>query len=203
MTNSLIIGTVLLAISCASTTTDKTVIQTGFDKQQNSDTTTVFYSSTAQLKSRYIPDSIFKMTNLRHLSVQGMDCDYREVDDKGNDITKCWMISEIPPQIKNLKQLETLQLNVNAISKIPIELTELKNLKSLNLDDNSGLSEIDNIVKLENLEILSLNGCNISKLPDNIGQLKKLKSLGLAGNNISKTEKERIKKALPNCETYF
>ncbi len=203
MTNSLIIGTVLLAISCASITTDKTVIQTGCDKQQNSDTTTVFYSSTAQLKNNLIPDSVFQMASLRNLSILGMDCDYRVMDDKGKDITKCWMIVEIPPKIKNLKQLETLQLNVNAIRKIPIELTELKNLKSLILDDNSGLSEIENIVKLENLEILSLNGCNISKLPDNIGQLKKLKSLGLAGNNISKTEKERIKKALPNCETYF
>ncbi len=203
MTNSLIIGTVLLAIGCASTTTDKTVIQTSFDKQLHSDTTTIYYSSTALLKSKYIPDSVFQMTNLRHLSVQGMDCDYREVDDKGNDITKCWMISEIPPQIKNLNQLETLQLNVNSISNIPIELTELKNLKSLILDDNSGLSDIDNVVKLENLEFLSLNGCNISKLPDNIGQLKKLKSLGLAGNSISETEKDRIKKALPNCETYF
>ncbi len=203
MTNSLIIGAVLLAISCASTTTDKAVNQTGFDKQLRTDTTTIYYSSTAQLKTRHIPDSVFQMTNLRHLSVQGMDCDYREVDDKGNDITKCWMISEIPPQIKNLMQLETLQLNVNAINKIPIELTELKNLKSLVLDDNSGLSDIDHVVKLENLENLSLNGCNISKLPDDIGQLKKLKSLGLAGNNISETEKERIKKALPNCETYF
>ncbi len=203
MTNSLTIGTVLLAISCSSTTTDKTVNQTGFDKQLSSDTTTMYYASTAQLKSRYIPDSVFQMTNLQHLSIQGMDCDYREVDDKGNDITKCWMINEIPVQIKNLKQLKTLQLNVNAISKIPIELTELKNLKSLVLDDNSGLSNIDNVVKLENLETLGLNGCNISKLPNNIGQLKKLKSLGLAGNNISATEMERIKKALPNCVTYF
>lgn len=203
MTNCLIIGTVILIISCSSATTEKSVKQTGFNKQVNSDTATVFYSSTAQLKSNHIPDSVFQMTSLRHLSIQGMDCDYRVTDDRGNDITKCWMIIEIPSQIKNLKQLETLQLNVNAISKIPIELAQLKDLKSLDLTDNSGLSDIDNVVKLENLEILSLNGCNISKMPDNIGQLKKLKSLGLAGNNISETEKERIKKALPNCETYF
>lgn len=203
MRNSLITGAILLSISCTSTTTDKTVNQTGFGKQLNSDTTTVYCSSTAQLKSGHIPDSVFEMTNLRHLTIQGMDCDYKDTDDKGNNITKCWMITEIPSKIKNLKQLETLQLNVNAISKIPIELTELTNLKSLDLTDNTGLSDIDNIVKLENLEILSLNGCNISKLPDNIGQLKKLKSLGLAGNNISAAEKKRIKKALPNCEIYF
>ena len=203
MKKSLIIGVFLLAINCASTTIYKTVNQIGFYKQLNSDTTTVFYSSTAKLKSKFIPDSVFQMTNLRHLAIQGMDCDYREIDYNGNDVTKCWMISEIPSKIKNLKQLETLQLNVNSISKIPIELVELKKLKSLDLTDNIGLSDIDNVVKLEQLENLGLNGCNITKLPENIGHLKKLKSLGLAGNNISSTEKERIKKALPNCETYF
>ena len=203
MTNILLMLAVLLAIACASASAEKAIYQTAFDNQLRSDTTTIYYSSTAQLKSRYIPDSVFQMTNLRHLSIQGMDCDYRQVDEKGNDITNCWMIIEIPPQIKNLKYLETLQLNVNAINKIPFELTELKNLKSLDLTDNSELSDIDNVVNLEKLEILCLNGCNISRMPEKIGQLEKLKSLGLAGNNISETEKERIKRALPNCEIYF
>jgi hypothetical protein len=201
MTNNFIIGTSFLFFSCVST--DKTFNQNTLEEQLNFDTTTTFHSSTKILMSDSIPLSIFQLTNLKHLSIQGMDCDYRVIDDKGNDITKCWAISEIPSQIKNLKQLETLELNVNALSKLPIELTELKNLKSLILDDNIGLSDIDNVIKIEGLEILSLNGCNISKLPDNIQQLKKLKSLGLAGNNISETEKKRIKKALPNCETYF
>jgi Leucine-rich repeat (LRR) protein len=203
MTNSLIIETLLLAISYTSSIPDKTVGQTSFNKKLNSDTTTVVRSFTEKLKSNHIPDSIFNLINLKYLSIQGMDCDYRVLDDKGSDITKCWMIIEIPSQIKKLKKLESLHLNVNAISEIPIELSELKNLKSLDLTDNSGLSNIDNVVKLEKLETLSLNGCGISKLPDNIGQLKKLKSLGLAGNNISSKEKERIKKALPNCEIYY
>jgi len=203
MINSLIIGAVFLIVNCSSITTNNLGNQTGLVKPINVDTITVFYSSTEQLKSGYIPDSVFQMINLRHLSIQGMDCDYRKTDENGNDITECWMINEIPSQIKNLKHLETLQLNVNAISKISIELTELKNLKSLVLDDNTGLSDIDNVVKIKNLEILSLNGCNISKLPDNIGQLKKLKSLGFAGNSISEAEKVRIKKALPNCAIYF
>lgn len=203
MTNSLIIETVLLAICFTSSISDKAVNQTIFDKNLNSDTTTVVCSFTEKLKSNHIPDSIFHFINLKYLSIQGMDCDYRVSDDKGNDIKKCWMIIEIPTQIKNLKQLKVLHLNVNAISKIPIELSELKKLKSLDLTDNSGLSNIDNVVKLENLQTLSLNGCGISKLPDNIGQLKKLRSLGLAGNNISSKEKERIKKVLPNCEIYY
>ena len=137
MKNALIIGTVLFAISCSSSPTDKIDNQTVFDRQLHSDTTTYYKSSTAELGSEHIPESVFQMTNLRFLSITGSDCDYVEVDNKGNDITRCWMINEIPSQIKNLKQLETLDLNLNAISKIPIELTELKNLKSLDLEDNS------------------------------------------------------------------
>ncbi len=177
--------------------------QTLTDQRISSDTTTIFISSTRELKSGLIPDSVFQMTNLRHLSIQGMDCDYRIRDDKGNDITKCWMIGEIPSKIKNLKKLEFLQLNVNAISAIPIELAELKYLKTLDLTDNLNLSNIDVIVKLENLEDLSLNGCNIRKLPEKIEQLKKLKALGLSGNPIEQKEKDRIKKSLPNCRIYF
>jgi Leucine-rich repeat (LRR) protein len=196
-------GIIIFICSCSSTTSEKSVDKKDFKKQLSSDTTTIYNSTTAKLKSSYIPDMVFEMTKLRHLSVQGMDCDYRELDEQGNDITECWMIKEIPPQIKQLIELESLQLNVNAISKIPNDLTELRNLKTLVLDDNKGLSEIDNITKLVNLETLSMNGCNISKLPENIGLLRKLQSLGLSGNNISETEKERIKKALPNCKTFF
>ena len=125
-----------------------------------------------------------------------MDCD-------SGDTSNCWDLAEIPQQIRNLKKLETLQLNVNAISAVPPEITELKYLKTLDLTDNPGLSELDNVVKLENLEVLSLNGCNILKLPAEIGMLKKLKSLGLVGNNIDSREKDRIRKALPNCIIYF
>lgn len=201
MINSFILGISFLLFSCVST--EKHFNLSFLNEQVNSDTITSFRSSTEILMSDSIPLHIFKLSNLRHLSIQGMDCDYKIYDDNGNDITKCWAILEISPQIKNLKLLETLDLSVNVIRQVPIELTELKNLKSLIIDDNLGLSDINNIIKIESLEILSLNGCNISKLPDNIGQLKKLKKLGLIGNKISETEKKRIKNALPNCDTFF
>ena len=143
------------------------------------DTTTTYATTTANLKSRFIPDKVFQMTNLRHLTIQGMDCDY-------GDTTTCWMIREIPKQIANLKKLETLQLNVNAIRTVPQEISALQNLKSLDLTDNPGLSDIDNITTLTNLETLGLFGCGLAKLPANIGQLKKLKYLRLnAGGRLN------------------
>ena len=160
------------------------------------DTMTVYYNTTRELKNNQIPDSVFQMKKLRHLAIQGMECDY-------GDTKNCWAISEIPKQINNLKELETLTLNVNAIKTLPIEIRELHNLKSLDLTDNQGISDIENIVYLTNLEELALYGCNLEKLPVEIGKLKKLKHLGISGNNFEETEIERIKKALPNCEITF
>jgi Leucine-rich repeat (LRR) protein len=155
-----------------------------------------YSTSTKDLKSNLIPDTVFLIENLENLSITGMDCDY-------GDHTTCWMIAEIPTAIKNLKALKSLSLTVNAIRSIPIELTELKQLTIIDLTDNPRLSNIENIEKIERLEFLYLYGCGLTKLPNEIGRLKNLKQIGLVGNNLSKDEIERIKKALPNCIIIF
>jgi hypothetical protein len=165
----------------------------------HSDTT--YTTSTQQLKSNRIPDSVFLLTELRHLSINGMDCDY-------GDRTNCWVIQEIPGDIKNLRNLTTLSLTLNAITTMPSELAGLDNLTLIDLTDNAGLTNIDNLTKLPNLKYLYLKylylyGCGLTKLPGNIGDLKNLKELGLAGNHLDKAEQTRIKKVLPNCVITF
>jgi internalin A len=157
---------------------------------------TIYATTTQLLNSNKIPDSVFQMTKLRRLSIIGMDCDY------GNH-TNCWDIGEIPSEIKNLTELTTIHLNVNAVSFIPPALAELKNLTTLDLSDNTALLNADNIEKVTSLQHLSLFGCRLSKLPDNIGNLKNLKYLGLTGNNIVEKELWRIRQALPACEIIF
>jgi Leucine-rich repeat (LRR) protein len=180
----------LFTIVACSTTTAKLY------SADNVYSDTAYTSSTQQLKSDKMPDSVFQMTELRHLSINGMDCDY-------GDRKKCWMIKEIPSDIKNLKNLTTLRLTLNAIATIPNELTHLHNLTLIDLTDNAGLTNIDNLTQLPNLQYLYLYGCRLTKLPDNIGDLKNLKELGLVGNHLDKAEQTRIKKALPNCEIKF
>jgi Leucine-rich repeat (LRR) protein len=161
------------------------------------DTTTLYSSTTNILRSNTIPDEIFDMKNLKHLHIQGMDCDY-------GDNTSCWMIVEIPGKIANLKLLETLSLNVNAIDSLPDEAGKLENLKLLDLSDNSNLSYIEPVTVLENLEELFLFGCSrLNKLPANMGNLKKLRKLGLTGSGIDKAEMDRIKRLLPYCKIIF
>ena len=157
---------------------------------------TIYATSTFQLKSEKIPDSVFMMKDLRHLSINGMDCDH-------GDKTNCWVIKEIPAEIKKLKNLKTIRLTLNAFSSVPKELTELPNLILLDLTDNGGLTNVDNLTKIQSLQYLYLYGCGLKELPKNIWDLRNLKEFGLAGNNLNKNEQVRIKKALPNCIIKF
>src|SRR5687767_8327656 len=136
---------------------------------------TICTTSTYRLKSDKIPDSVFKMKDLMHLSISGMDCDYG--DDKN-----CWIIKEIPAEIKNLKNLKTLRLTLNAFRVIPKELAELPNLILLDLTDNAGFTNVEGLSTIQNLQYLYLYGCGLRQLPKNIGDLKNLKELGLVGN---------------------
>jgi hypothetical protein len=193
---TLLIWSMLTITSCSTTTgRSKQIDKTNLD--------TIYSVSTKQLMRNTIPDSVFKMISLRQLLVSGEDCDYRQFDDKGNDITKCWMITEIPPEIKNLHNLTTLRLTLNAIVLIPPEIGELKKLTLIDLTDNAGLTDIDNLAKIESLNYLYLYGCGLTKLPKNICDLRNLKMLGLVGNNFDKSEQNRITQALPNCIIKF
>ena len=166
----------------------------GYPPAANPDT--VFFSSTQQLRSDTIPNQVFAMTQLRHLSISGMDCDYQ-----GGP--PCWALRDIPPGIANLQQLRTLSLTVNSIRRLPSALGQLPHLRSLDLTDNPGLSDIEAVVHVASLEELTLYGCGLSQLPADIGQLTKLRKLGLIGNSFAPPEQARIRKALPRCKVSF
>jgi len=165
---------------------------------------TVYIANTDMLKSNHIPDSVFQMKNLKQLWIGGRDCDNGgpHDDNKPDDGIKCWMINNIPPEIGNLTELDTLGLTLGVFGKFPAEISKLKKLRYLDLTD-SYMSNIDNLTSLKSLNHLLLYGCGLSKLPDNIGELTNLKFIGLVGNNLDSSEIKRIKKALPNCEVYY
>jgi hypothetical protein len=160
---------------------------------QNKETT--YTARTRDLKSNFIPDSVFEMRNLKILSITGMDCDY------GSD--SCWSIRDLPARIGQLVNLEELILQVDEIPRLPEEVGRLQKLKRLILSDNGPTLDLTNITRISNLEYLNLDGCELERLPDRIGDLKHLRELEAVGNNFSPAERARIKKALPGCKVRF
>jgi hypothetical protein len=165
---------------------------------------TVFATTARTLRSNRIPDSVFDMRNLRHLSIQGDDCDYGRIYDKnGHDITNCFAIKEIPATIGCLTKLKTIHLTVNAFVSLPKEMALLQNLQVCNLTDNVPLSDITPLASIAGLQELYVYGCRISRLPADLSNWKNLRELGLTGNPLPNEEVERIKKALPACRVVF
>ncbi|WP_375561313.1 hypothetical protein ACE193_01805 [Bernardetia sp. OM2101] len=120
-------------------------------------------NSLTLIKIKKIPTEVFDKTNLTYLSVIGQDCCMAGVE--------CFAIREIPKEIKNLKNLETLSLTLNYIEKLPLEILELKKLKILSLTDNPSFSDIETVSKMKWLEEFYCYGCNLSK--EEIEYLKK------------------------------
>ena len=158
-----------------------------------------FVTTTGEIRSDRIPDEVFDRPDLKELVIKGMDCDIIEE----GKVKHCWMIKEIPPQIKNLTHLGILRLPLNSISRLPDEIKALKNLKIIDLTDNIPLSNIDQLAELPELEEIYVFGCGILRLPENIGNLKKLKVFGLTGNPLVKKELDRAHKLLPDCNIVY
>lgn len=164
---------------------------------------TAYITSTEALKRDEIPDSVFAMTQLRVLSISGMDCDYVIIDKNGNPVKDCWMIRSIPPAIGQLKKLHALRITLGSFSVLPAEIAVLKKLRVVDFTDGA-LVNVDALGNLDQLEELYLYGCNLEHLPGDLSHWKKLKHLGLTGNPyISDAEKARVKAALPGCEIVF
>ncbi len=90
-------------------------------------------------------------------------------------------LKEIPPEVFELEQLESLNLSWNKITTIPQDLARLQNLQSLDLWQNR-LSEFPRVLgNLPNLVVLRLQLSSLKSLPGWLSQIKDL-SLDLSGN---------------------
>ena len=94
----------------------------------------------------------------------------------------------IPPELGNLTNLETLSLNFNEFTgPIPPELGNLTNLERLNLNGNEFTGPIPpELGNLTNLERLNLNGNELTgPIPPELGNLTNLANLGLSANQFT------------------
>jgi Leucine-rich repeat (LRR) protein len=110
-----------------------------------------------------IPPVVFKLTSLRGLAIIGQDPMYLDMDAYD---TVGWL-SRIPPEIKLLQNLESLDLSTNYISAIPGELSELPKLEYLSLWGNSLYrpDSLKAVGKMPQLKYLDLGSNDLVKLP--------------------------------------
>jgi hypothetical protein len=106
----------------------------------------------------------------------------------GLDLSYIGVSGEIPPEIGNLINLDSLILKENQFSGIiPSEIGSLINLTNLDLGGNQLSGEIPpEIGLLTNLNILDLAGNQLTgTIPPEIGELENLTELELGGNLIT------------------
>lgn len=108
-----------------------------------------------------VPEVIFKMDTLKGLSFMGTE------------------IKELPDNLRKLKNLEYLGLNMVGIDRIPSFIGEFKNLTSLYLGANNIKELPEELKNLTKLEHLALWGTSLEDLPDWICSLEQLRGLYL------------------------
>ncbi len=94
-------------------------------------------------------------------------------------------LKEIPPEVFELEQLESLNLSGNHIATIPQDITKLSNLAGLSLSRNQLTTLPESITKISNLTWLDLSGNRLTNLPESITKLSNLTTLNLSYNKLA------------------
>ncbi|EMF92177.1 leucine rich repeat protein [Leptospira santarosai str. ST188] len=134
---------------------------------------TVIFDSSGKIRNSLYPELEKKSINLNKLYDSEDQSIY--VDDR--------KLEEIPDEIGNYRDLETLSLYTNA-SKLPNTIGTLKNLSDLTIYSKKLAEFPIEICKLINLKYLYIRTEKIDKLPEDIGNLVSLNHLDLCGNKL-------------------
>ena len=115
----------------------------------------------------------------------------------GNNFTS------FPTVLSKLTTLDEISLSSNKLTSVGGEISQLKNLRILIMNNNQ-LNELPKeIGELINLLYLEIGNNKLKRVPEQIKYLTNLQELHFERNVLSETEKQRIKKLLPNCVVHF
>ncbi len=94
-------------------------------------------------------------------------------------------LTELPPEIGQLSQLQLLELQNNQLTELPPEIGKLSQLRELHLFNNQLTELPPEIGQLSQLQRLYLKGNQLTELPPEIGQLSQLRELSLRNNQLT------------------
>ena len=97
---------------------------------------------------------------------------------------------KLPDSLRQLGQLQELDLERNQLTTLPDWLGQLIQLRTLHLGFNELTILPDSLGQLTQLQTLSLSGNQLTALPDWLGHLTQLQQLWLIGNQLT---------TLPDC----
>lgn len=132
-----------------------------------------------------LPKNLDKLTNIVSINLLG------------NNFT------EFPTVLTKLTSLNEVSLSSNKLTNVGTEIGNLKNLRILIMNNNQLKTLPKEIGELTNLLYLEIGNNQLTSLPDEIKYLTSLQELHIEGNRLSNEEKEKLKKALPNCVVHF
>jgi hypothetical protein len=91
---------------------------------------------------------------------------------------------ELPPEIGQLRALETLVLHFNELTALPPEIGQLTNLTTLHLQGNRLAAVAKEILQLPKLEALVLSNNQLQVMPQELWQHPTLQKLWLGSNGL-------------------
>jgi Leucine-rich repeat (LRR) protein len=94
-------------------------------------------------------------------------------------------LTELPPELGQLSNLQYLGLSYNQLTELPPELGQLSNLQYLHLTYNQLTELPPELAQLSNLQELYLYSNQLAELPPELGQLPNLQRLDLTGNPLT------------------
>ena len=151
------------------------------------------------------PPDILKLKRLEHLTLR--TCTIGSLPDEITTLTHLsrldlgqTALTNLTPAVGQLTNLTYLWLNDNTLTTLPGEIGRLSKLLYLNADRNQVTSLPPEFGLLPSLKWVRLNNNHLTSLPPDLsGLAKTLEVLYLMGNPIPEAERNRIRKALPNC----
>lgn len=116
---------------------------------------------------------------------------HKAAQKKVTDLILCFEeLTELPPDIRQLTHLRSLDLSFNQLTRLPPEIAQLTQLQELFLNDNQLTELPSEIGQLSLLQGLILSGNQLTQLPPAIGQLTQLQWLYLNGNRLTQLPPE-------------